>query len=127
MLEDASGDQPIGIGRIRRLRWRFVRQRKDARLAVRIAVELDIPAGFHIWIQTFAKAPTRFLPIHDRPAQSALLVISVEWREVMAVASSKLRMLLEQAFVHVKAKCFRLLVLNRRVELAKRVLVHGAV
>ena len=81
------------------------------RLAVGIAVELVARAGLHVGVGAFAVAPQRLLAVHHRPAQAAHLVVGVERREVVAVAAAELRVLLEQALLHVEAEGLRLGVL----------------
>src|SRR5215468_5463244 len=104
VLEHAPGGQPEWIFLVRRFRRRLERQRKDARLAVREAVELVIVALPHIGIATLLEAPLGFLAVHDRPAQAALAVIGVERREVMAMAAAERGIFLEQALVDVEAE-----------------------
>src|ERR1700739_1666606 len=97
VLEHAASGEPVGIIIVGRFRRRFVRQCEDARLAVRIAVELDARALFHVRVRTLPEAPARFLAVDDRPAQAARLVIVLERREVVAMATAEQGIFLEQS------------------------------
>src|SRR5687768_4243141 len=74
MLEHATGDEPELVLLVGLLGRRFVWEREEVRFAIRIAIELEALARFHVGIGSFLVAPLGLFAIHDRPAQPRHLV-----------------------------------------------------
>src|SRR6185437_5853627 len=110
MLKHTPGGEPERIFVVGRFRGRLVGQRKYSSLAVGVAIELHAPTLSDERIRAFAKAPLGLLPVDDRPAQSALPVIGIERRKVVAVAAAESGIFLEQALLHIEAERLRFIV-----------------
>ena len=89
VFEHAAGGEPEIEILVRRFGWRLVGQREDHRAAILVAVELETLAGLHIGIEAFPVTPARLLAVDHRPAQAAHLVVSVEWREIVAMTAAE--------------------------------------
>src|SRR4029079_15047511 len=88
-----------------------------------MAVELEARSGFHVRIGSLAVTPQRFLAVHHWPAQPALLVICVEWREVVPMATTERGVLFEETLLHVEPAALRLVVYVTGFHVGQRKLV----
>src|SRR5215471_6884865 len=111
VLEHAAGGEPEWIGVVGGFGGRLIRERENARLAIRMAIELDPGAGSHIRVEAFAEPPSRLGSVDHRPTQPALAMIAVERREIVAMAATEAGIFLEQALVHIEAERLGFIVL----------------
>src|SRR5262245_29159898 len=127
MFEHPAGYEPKRIGRVRRFSWWFVGQSENARLAVGEAVKFDALPRFDIRIEALPVPPAGLFAIDHRPAQPTSLVIGVERREIVSVATTKTGIFLEQALLHIKTECLGFEVLEIRGHVRQRKFVDFAI
>src|SRR5690606_31592313 len=89
---------------VRRLGGRLVRQCEDNGAAIGLAVETHPLARLHVRVEPFAIAPQRLLAIHYRPAQTARLMVLIERRQIVTMATAEAGVLLEQPLLDVKTE-----------------------
>src|SRR5688572_15091911 len=104
VFKHAAGRQPKRKLRIWTLGCRFIRQCKDARLAIGKTVELNARPSLDIWVMPFTEAPARFLAVDNGPAQAAYLVVGLKRGQVMPMPASKTGVFLKQALLHIETE-----------------------